>query len=224
MRCAEFAGKGPQRRSRRLRRLFPYRKSRPDLSFARLLLRFPTSHSRSQCCWLATTCGRFTAVTGIIPVRSGVRIVGDNGSSPLRLHTENRFGIWHHFGIKTRFGGAGLGANAGVSATESLAVRICPSFSNPIAHPKPSLLTYSQSPFGCRTMRQNQIGRVGAESRDSQEGALHENFPFGRAHRVPASGRDSLEALGWRPAAVPSPTGNYLDVSEETAGAGCAGT
>src|SRR6202047_2202984 len=43
-------------------------------------------------------------------------------------------GIWYHFGIKTPVKWLGLGSSDRVSATVSLAVRICPSFSNPVAH------------------------------------------------------------------------------------------
>jgi hypothetical protein len=43
--------------------------------------------------------------------------------------------FWHHFGIKTPVEWAGLGVNEGINATVSMAVRVCPSFSNPIAHP-----------------------------------------------------------------------------------------
>jgi hypothetical protein len=57
----------------------------------------------------------------------GVALRHAYGPLPLAFH------IWHHFGIKTPVGWVGLEASDRLSATVSMAVRICPSFSNPIA-------------------------------------------------------------------------------------------
>jgi hypothetical protein len=55
------------------------------------------------------------------------------------------FHFWHHFGIKTPVRWVGLRASDRLSATVSMAVRICPSFSNPIAHPNTLSHFYFQS-------------------------------------------------------------------------------
>jgi hypothetical protein len=47
--------------------------------------------------------------------------------------------FWYQFGIKTPARKGRFGERRRVSAMISLAFRICPSFSNPIAHPKPSI-------------------------------------------------------------------------------------